>query len=85
MTIVKEERNERGQLTYREYSNGFWVKREFDSSGRETYYKNNAGYWEKSEYDENGNRIYYENSEGCMMFKKSTYIFPIKKRQNFQW
>ena len=37
--IVKKELNERGQVTYREYSDGSWEKREYDSNGNLTHYK----------------------------------------------
>lgn len=57
--IVKEERNERGQITYREYSDGDWRKWKYDSNGNLIYYKLSNGYWEKSEYDEKGK----QNSE----------------------
>ena len=67
MPIVKEERNERGQLTYRKYSTGYWVEREYDENGRETYFKNSKGYWEKRDFDDNGRLIYLENSNDVVL------------------
>ena len=59
--------NQNGELVYREYSNGHWVKREYDDNGNEIYYESSNGYWYKYEYDENGNKIYYEDSDGYIM------------------
>ncbi len=56
--------NQNGELVYREYSNGHWVKREYDDNGNEIYYESSNGYWYKYEYDENGDQIYYEDSDG---------------------
>ena len=64
MPIVKEERNERGQVTYRKYSTGYWTRYEYDKKGRVTYFKNSKGYWEKLKYNENGKLTYYKNSDG---------------------
>ena len=64
MAIVKEERNEQGQVTYREGSDGFWVKYEYDANGKQTYRECCNGSWEKWEYDTNGNITHYENSDG---------------------
>ena len=32
-----------GNLTYANYSNGFWSKSEYDSNGKRTYYENSKG------------------------------------------
>ena len=64
MPIVKEERNERGQVTYRKYSTGYWTRYEYDKKGRVTSFKNSKGYWEKLKYNENGKLTYYKNSDG---------------------
>lgn len=58
-----EIKDEAGNVTYCETSNG-WLKREYDSNGNRTYYENSAGYWIKSEYDSDSNETYYENSDG---------------------
>ena len=68
--IVKEERNERGQVTYWEDRVGFWEKREYDANGNRTYYESSNGYWEKSEYDANGNKSYYENCNIGILYDK---------------
>lgn len=62
--IVKQEYDDYGNLTYREWSNGSWVKSEYDDRGNKTYFENSDGYWAKWEYDDNGNETYYENSDG---------------------
>jgi hypothetical protein len=53
-----------GNLIYREYSDGTWIKKEYDSNDNEIYYEDSDGYWIKSEYDDNGNEIYQEDSNG---------------------
>ena len=61
---VKEERNERGQLTYQELSNGSWRRYEYDKNGRETYHEDSDRYWVEHKYDENGRLTYYGESGG---------------------
>ena len=53
-----------GNIIYREYSDGSWVKYEYDNNGNNIYREYNNGFWEKREYDANGNIIYSENSDG---------------------
>lgn len=62
--IVKREYDDRGNETYCEWSDGFWVKSEYDSRGNETYREFSDGSWWKAEYDKNGNVTYSENSNG---------------------
>jgi hypothetical protein len=57
-------KDEKGNLTYSENSDGFWWRREYDENGSETYYEHSDGYWERREYDEDGNQTYHENSDG---------------------
>ena len=57
-------KNENGNQTYWEDSNGYWAKREYDLNGNRIYFENSNGYWEKREYDLNGNKIYHEYSNG---------------------
>ena len=64
MPIVKEELNERGQVTYCEYSDGSWRSWEYDEKGRYTYYENSDGYWQGWEYDKNGRETYSKNCKG---------------------
>ena len=74
MSVVKEERNEQGQLTYRKLSNGYsekwkyndrgWEKSEYDAQGREIFYETSRGFWIRREYDDQGREIYLENSYG---------------------
>lgn len=56
--------NDKGQETYREEENGYWVKREYDVQGRQIYWETNRGGWAKHQYDDAGNETYYENSDG---------------------
>lgn len=59
-----EIRDSNGNLIYREYSDGFWIKQEFDSSGNKLYYEDSDGFWYKQEFDSSGNLIYRESSDG---------------------
>jgi hypothetical protein len=62
-------KDEKGNQTYYEYSNGFWYRYEYDKDGNKTYYENSDGFWSRCEYDKDGNQTYYENSDGT---KKGT-------------
>ena len=62
-------KNEAGNETYLESSNGYWRKSEYDLEDNETYYGNSDGYWRKREYDSAGNETYYEDSN---FFKTGT-------------
>jgi len=53
-----------GNQTYYESSDGFWRRYEYDAEGKETYYESSEGFWRKSEYDTNGNQTYHEDSDG---------------------
>ena len=74
LEVVKEERNEQGQLTYRKFSNGYsekwkyndrgWKKSEYDAQGREFFYETSRGFWIRREHDDQGREIYLENSYG---------------------
>mgnify|MGYP000509277701 CR=1 FL=1 len=59
-----EIRNENGNLTYHETSDGFWCRCEYDENGKDTYREDSDGFWCRCEYDENGNLTYFENSAG---------------------
>lgn len=61
-TFPIEIKNEAGNETYYETSNGFWCKREYGLSGKGTYFENCNGFWSNREYDSAGNETYYENS-----------------------
>ena len=53
----------KGNETYWERSDGYWVKREYDRKGNITYWEDSRGYWEKREYDAKGNEINYESGK----------------------
>jgi len=57
-------KDEKGELIYREESNGFWWKKEYDQNGHQIYFENSDGWWVKREFDQDGNQIYFENSGG---------------------
>jgi len=63
-TFPIEIKNEAGNETYCEESDGCWCKSEYDSSGNETYHEDSNGYWHKSEHDTAGKETYFENSYG---------------------
>lgn len=62
--LIKEDCNDRGQVTYEEWSDGSWTKYEYDEQGRNIYTETNTGKWEKKEYDLYGKQTYYENDIG---------------------
>ena len=53
-----------GNMTYDEFSGGYWRKQEYDADGNETYYEDSKGYLCKIEYDSKGNETHFENSDG---------------------
>ena len=60
-----EIRNERGNLTYSENSDGNGYRYEYDECGNQTYYETSDDFWYRCEYDEQGNETYYEDGDGC--------------------
>ena len=71
--------DEKGNLIYREYSNGHWAKKEYDSKGNRIYYEDSDGDWVKSEYDKNGNELYYEDSGGVIEDNRPKVEMSIKE------
>ena len=63
-TFPIEIKNEKGNSTYYENSNGYWWRREHDKDGNETYYENSYGYWRRREHDKDGNETYSETIDG---------------------
>ena len=63
-TFPIEIKDDNGNLTYYERSNGLWFRREYDEKGNLTYFEDSNGFWTRREYDENGNETYYEDSYG---------------------
>mgnify|MGYP003128907299 CR=1 FL=1 len=59
-----EIKDENGNVTYYEDSDGGWCKSEYDSNGNRTYFEDSGGIWCKREYDADGKETYYENSAG---------------------
>ena len=59
-----EIKDDKGNRTYCEESNGFWCRWKRDANGKQTYYEYSNGYWHKYEYDANGKQTYYEDSSG---------------------
>ena len=52
------------EVTYCEYSDGFWYKNERDDNGNATYFEDSDKYWARWERDDKGNETYYEDSKG---------------------
>jgi len=52
------------KVIYREYSDGYWIKREYDDESNVIYSENSKGYWIKNEYDDASHLIYHEDSNG---------------------
>jgi YD repeat-containing protein len=59
-----EIKDDNGNVTYWEASDGFWYKYEHDDDGNETYFEDSDGYCYNREYDANGNVTYYGDSDG---------------------
>lgn len=57
-----EIKDENGNVTYFEDSDGDWYRSEYDDNSNETYYESSNGYWYRSEYDANSKQTYYEGS-----------------------
>jgi len=64
-----EIKDDNGNITYHEYSDGGWYRYEYDDDGNETYFEDSYGGWYRHEYDDEGNKTYSENSYG---FKTGT-------------
>lgn len=71
--VVKETKNNRGQITYRKYANGRCEKSIYDENGHLTSHRVTSPtqrnsktlmYWYRAEYDKNGNCTYDEDSYG---------------------
>ena len=58
-----EIKNSKGNLTYFENSDGYWILREYNEHGNMIYYETRNGYWWRSEYEGN-NVTHYEDSNG---------------------
>ena len=63
-TFPIEIKDDNGNRTYFEDSNGFWCRREYDENGNLTYFEDSNGDWYRREYDEKGKETYYEDSCG---------------------
>ena len=63
-TFPIEIRDDNGNRTYYQSSNGYGERYERDANGNVTYWENSDDYWYKYERDANGNETYYENSYG---------------------
>lgn len=80
--IVKQEYDSRGNVIYREWSNGLREKFEYDKNGNRTYYKNSHGFWKRYKYDKNGNQIYYVDRDGFWEKRKYDNCGNIIYREN---
>jgi len=57
------ERDRKGNETYWETSDGYWVKHEYDDKGNRTYLEDSTGFWVKREYDARGKVISTESGK----------------------
>ena len=57
-------KDDEGNITYSEYSNGVWYRRERDDKGNKTYFEDSSGTWYRYGYDDEGNQTYFEDSNG---------------------
>ncbi len=58
----KEEYDNIGNIVYREYSDGSWIKIDYVFGHKEKYREYSNGEWIKYEYDNDGNFQYRETS-----------------------
>jgi hypothetical protein len=63
-TFPIEIKDENGNETYFEDSDGNWYRQEYDENNNESYYENSDGHWSRWEYDEKDNLTYYEGGDG---------------------
>ena len=58
-------KDDKGNETYNEDSDGYWYKYDRDANGRKTYFANSSDvFWQRWEYDANGKQTYWETSNG---------------------
>ena len=68
-TFPIEIKDDNGNETYYEDSDGYWEICEYDANSNQTYHEDSEGYWYRCERDANGDETYYEDSEG---YKRGT-------------
>lgn len=59
-----EIKDNNGNLTYYENSDGYIALYKRDTNGNPTSYENSYGDWERCEYNASGIQTYYEDSDG---------------------
>ena len=62
--IDKVERDNKGNVSRIDFTDGSWERYELDKNGRPIFHTDSKDHWEKYEYDENSNIIYYEDWQG---------------------
>ncbi len=63
-TLPIQIKNEAGEETYFENTNGYWHKYEYNSAGKETYFKNGDGFCRMIKYNSAGKETYREDNNG---------------------
>jgi YD repeat-containing protein len=56
--------DDKGNMIYIEYSDGWWKRNKYDDNGNMIYEERSDGWWKRYKYDDKGKRIYWEDSDG---------------------
>lgn len=62
--LIREKKDEKDRVIYREYSDGYWECYQYDNHGNRTYYRDSYGKSEIREFDKNNNLTYYADNSG---------------------
>ena len=62
--------DEKGNLIYKRYSDGYEICYEYNKDNKQIHYKTSSGFESWSEYDINNNLVYSKNNEGSECWSK---------------
>ena len=62
--IVKEECDANGKTTYREWSNGYWMRYTYNEQGLEIKWEDSEGRWQNQRHNANGRVVSLVDSDG---------------------
>ena len=65
--LVREKKDEKGRVIYREYSDGYWECYQYDEHGNITYYADNSGTGVRLKYDEHNNLLSIEDNNANIL------------------
>ena len=61
---IVEEYNEKGQTTYQEWSDGYWMRCTYNEQGLETKWEDSEGRWQKQRHNSDGRVVSLGDSDG---------------------